>query len=91
MASVRAAMKKSGHKGGKGHVRSMHIEPAAKAGTFTSRVHRSSGPGEPYMGGDEKPTIHPSISHLAKHVKATFGGEDTEPDAGDPNEATEGE
>jgi len=57
---------------GKGKIRSMHIKPAANG--FTSQVTRERpSPNGPYMNEhDEPPTIHPSVSHLAKHVKNTF-------------------
>lgn len=90
MASVKAhkATKKAS---GKGKVKRMTIEHASNG--FTSTIHRERPPHENgmYMGPSEedKPTIHGSVSHLAKHVKATFGGGGTDNEAAD--EAAEGE
>ncbi len=72
---------------GKGKIRHMKISPAKEKGTFTSEISRHHTPGTPYMEHDEPPTIHPSISHLAKHIKSTFapGG----PDGQDENEYAE--
>ncbi len=72
---------------GKGKIRHMRIMPAKQPGTFTSEITRHHTPGTPYMEHDEPPTIHPSISHLAKHIKSTFapGG----PEEQDENEYAE--
>lgn len=75
MASVRATKAKTHKGGGKGKIRHMLIKHAKNG--FTSQIHRDRNPGQPYMGDDEDaPMIHGSVSHLAKHVKATFGGGD---------------
>ncbi len=80
MASVRGSHPKM-HK--KGKIRHMMIKPAKNG--FTSEVSRERTPEEaagPYMGDrDEPPTIHPSISHLKKHIASTFAP--GEPDADD--------
>jgi len=90
MTSVRAAKTPKGHGKGKGKIRHMLIKHAKNG--FTSQIQRDRHPGQPYMGDDEDaPMIHGSVSHLAKHVKATFGGGDSEPDSGDKDEAAEGE
>lgn len=69
---------------GKGKIRHILFRPAAKPGTFTSEIARHSAPGE-FMNHDEPPTVHPSLSHAVKHMKATFAqpGEGAEPDEDD--------
>lgn len=88
MSSVKA-MKAKAHGAKKGKIKHIRIEPAAKKGTFISHLSREHVPSPHgmYMGDSEgdKPTAHPSMSHLVKHVKDTFG----EGDMGDPEENSE--
>lgn len=91
MSSVKAAkMMKGSRKRGK--VRSMRIEHAAKPGTFISHLDREHVPSPHgmYGGGmqDEKPTAHPSISHLVKHVKTMMSGAEPNQDMGDEGNET---
>jgi hypothetical protein len=71
MASMKGSRPKSG---GKGKVRRMVIEPAQNGFMSTTEHHPSSGAkGMEMYSGHETKAVHPSISHLAKHVKTTFG------------------
>ena len=69
MAKAESKPKMKGH----GKIDHMRITPAREPGTFTSETQHAMSPGGPFPA-PEKPTIHPSLSHLVKHVKNTFGG-----------------
>lgn len=92
MASVKAMKMKAG-KMKRGKVRSMRIEHAAKPGTFISHLDRESAGHGMYMGPgqDEKPTAHPSMNHLVRHVKTMMSGAEPDQDMGgdEGNETSE--
>lgn len=84
MASMKGSRPKAG---GKGKIRRMVIEPAQNGFMSTTEHHPPSGAkGMEMYSGHETKAVHPSISHLAKHVKASFAPSGAAPGAAEPDE-----
>ncbi len=69
--TAKVMKKKPMAKGGKGKMRHMMLEPAEN-GVVSTMSHESED-GSPY-GGPKTKTVHPTMAHMVKHMKANMAG-----------------